>query len=201
MKTKTTIVVITLPSASSVDWGFVFEQGGRDEDARYAQPFEEAGTDVGGNESANDLAIGSDPLPLKREDFLHADDVFFHAGDLRDTGYLARSVAHAGGLHDDGDGRRNLLAHRFFGHIHVAHGDHRFEPGDGIAWGVGVNGGHGAFVAGIHGLEHVEGFFTAHLADDDAIGAHTQAVDEKLTLADGALAFNVGGAGFEADDV
>ena len=44
--------------------------------------------------------------------------------------------------------------------------------------GVGVDGGERTFVAGVHGLQHVEGFFAADLADHDAVGAHTQAVDD-----------------------
>jgi hypothetical protein len=67
------------------------------------------------------------------------------------------------------------------------------SAGDGVARRVGVNGGHRAFVAGVHGLQHVEGFFAADLAHDDAVGAHTQAVDEQLPLADGALPSMLGG--------
>jgi hypothetical protein len=64
-----------------------------------------------------------------------------------------------------------------------------------------MHGGHGAFVTGIHGLEHVERLFSAHFADDYAIGAHTQAVDKELPLADGSCAFDVGRPGFQAHDV
>ena len=46
-------------------------------------------------------------------------------------------------------------------------------------------------MAGVHRLQHVERFFAADLADDDAIGAHTQGVDHQLPLADRALAFDV----------
>ena len=49
--------------------------------------------------------------------------------------------------------------------------------------------------------KHVEGFFAADLADDDAVGAHTQTVDDQLPHADCAFAFDVGSASFEADDV
>ena len=41
-------------------------------------------------------------------------------------------------------------------------------------------------------MKHVEGFLAADLADDDAVGAHTQAVDDQLPLTDCALAFDVG---------
>ena len=56
-------------------------------------------------------------------------------------------------------------------------------------------------MAGIHGLEHVERFFTANLTDDDAIRAHTQRVHQQLALANGAFAFHVGRSGFEPDHV
>ena len=62
---------------------------------------------------------------------------------------------------------------------------------------VRVNGRQRSVVTGVHGLEHVQRFFTADLADDDAVGTHTQGVDDQLPLADGALAFDVGRPGFE----
>ena len=40
-----------------------------------------------------------------------------------------------------------------------------------------------------------------HLADDDAVGTHTQAVDEQLPLADRALAFDVRRPRFQPDNV
>ena len=56
-------------------------------------------------------------------------------------------------------------------------------------------------MARVHGLQHVERFFAADLADDDAVGAHTQRVDDELPLADRALAFDVGRTRFEPHDV
>ena len=58
-----------------------------------------------------------------------------------------------------------------------------------------------AVVAGVHGLEHVQRFLAADLADDDAIGAHTQSVDDELTLPDRALAFDVRRPRLEAHHV
>ena len=66
---------------------------------------------------------------------------------------------------------------------------------------VGVHRGQRSLVAGVHGLQHVEGFLAAHLAHDDAVGAHTQAVDHQLPLAHRALAFDVGRPGFQAHHV
>ena len=64
-----------------------------------------------------------------------------------------------------------------------------------------MNRGQRTVVAGVHGLEHVERFFAAHLADDDAIGTHAQSVDDELPLPDRALAFDVGRARLEPHDV
>src|ERR1700678_434495 len=107
-----------------IDRSFFLEQARRQNDARDAQPVEELGSDAGRLERSNHLAVGSDPFLVECENFLHADHVLFHTRDLGDAGYLARAVAHARGLHHDADGRRDLLAHRFFRQIHVAHGHH-----------------------------------------------------------------------------
>jgi hypothetical protein len=46
---------------------------------------------------------------------------------------------------------------------------------------------------GVHGIEHVESLFAAHLAHHNAIGAHTQAINHQLPLTHGAFSFNVWG--------
>ena len=56
-------------------------------------------------------------------------------------------------------------------------------------------------MAGVHRLEHVERFFASDFADDDAIGPHTEGVDDQVPLLHGTFAFNVGRPGFEPDDV
>ena len=93
----------------------------------------------------------------------------------------------------DGD----LLAHRLFRQVGRAHRDHGLDTGQRVARRVGVDGGQRAVVAGVHGLQHVERFLAADLADDDAVGTHTQGVDDQLALANRALAFDVGRPGFE----
>ena len=80
--------------------------------------------------------------------------------------------------------------------FHVAHRHHLFQPCDRVAWCVGMQRRHGAFVTRIHGLEHVKGLLTADLAEDDPVRPHPQGVFDKLTLTDFALAFNIGRAGF-----
>ena len=56
-------------------------------------------------------------------------------------------------------------------------------------------------MAGIHGLQHIQRFLAADLTDDDAVGAHAQGVDQQLALMDRALAFDVGRAGFQPNNV
>ena len=75
------------------------------------------------------------------------------------------------------------------------------EPGQGVAGAVGVHGGERAVVAGVHGLEHVEGLARAALADHDAVGAHAQAVLDQVADGDLAPALDVGRPGLERQHV
>ena len=50
-------------------------------------------------------------------------------------------------------------------------------------------------MSGVHGLQHIEGLFATALTDDDAVGAHTEGVDDKFADTNGAMAFDVRGAG------
>ena len=56
-------------------------------------------------------------------------------------------------------------------------------------------------MAGVHGLQHVEGLLAAALAEDDAVGPHAQRVLDEIALADFAVALDVGRARFHARDV
>ena len=56
-------------------------------------------------------------------------------------------------------------------------------------------------MAGVHGLQHVERLLAANLAEDDAVGAHTQRVLHQIAHGDLALAFEVGRPCFEPHDV
>ena len=56
-------------------------------------------------------------------------------------------------------------------------------------------------MARVHGLQQVERFGSAHLADDDAVGTHTQAVLDEIAHGDLALAFEVRRARLQAHHV
>ena len=60
---------------------------------------------------------------------------------------------------------------------------------------------HRAVVAGVHRGQKVETLLTTNFAEDDAVGAHTQRVDDEVANGDRALAFEVRRAGFERQPV
>src|SRR5580692_7372009 len=147
------------------------------------------------------IAVGVLAHDLVGENVLGDDDVAFHAHHLGDVGDAARTVAQAGGLHDDIDGGADHLADGARRQRVAAHGDHRFKTGERLARHVGVQRAHRAVVAGVHGLQQGEGFLAAHLADDDAFRAHTQTVAHQVAHGDLALAFEVGWPRFQPHHV
>ncbi len=56
-------------------------------------------------------------------------------------------------------------------------------------------------MAGIHRLQHVEGFLAATLAEDHAVGPHAQRVLDQVALADFALALDTGRPRLHAPDM
>ena len=99
------------------------------------------------------------------------------------AGHLARAVRQARDLDDQVDRRGDLLPDRALRNIQVGHRHHRVEAIERVARAVGVDRRQAAVVAGVHRLQHVERFFAADLADDDAVGPHTQRVDHQLRAA------------------
>ena len=98
-------------------------------------------------------------------------------------------------------GRGDLLPDGPGGQVEPGHEHHGLEPGQRVAGRVGVDGRDRAVVAGVHGLEHVEGLGPADLADDDAVGPHAQRVADEVADADLASTFDVGRPALEADHV
>ena len=56
-------------------------------------------------------------------------------------------------------------------------------------------------MAGVHRRQEIEALLAADFAEDDAIGTHTQRVDDEIADGDRALALEVGRAGFERQPV
>ena len=95
----------------------------------------------------------------------------------------------------------DLLADGADRQVHAGHQHHRLETGQGVARGVGVQRRDRAVVAGVHGLQHVEGGGVTDLTDDDAVGPHAQRVLDQVADRDRALALDVGRARLEAEHV
>lgn len=64
-----------------------------------------------------------------------------------------------------------------------------------------MDSGQRAIVTGIHRLQHVQGFSTTTLANDDPIRTHTQAVLDQVTNGHGSLALNIWRPSFKSDGV
>ena len=69
----------------------------------------------------------------------------------------------------------------------------RLEPDQGLMRVVGVERGHRAIVAGVHGLEHVQGLAATALTDDDAVGAHRRQLLTSSRIGTAPLPSTLGG--------
>ena len=56
-------------------------------------------------------------------------------------------------------------------------------------------------MASVHGLQHVERFAATALTNHDAVGTHTQGVDQQVANRDATLALDIGRPRFESHDV
>ncbi len=138
---------------------------------------------------------------FENEDVLQRDHFAFHAGDFGEIDHPARTVAQAGGLHQQVHGAGDLLPDRDQLHVGAGQRHHHLQARNRVARAVGVDRGERSVVAGVHGLQHVERFLAADFAHHDAVRAHTQAVDQQLALPDRAMAFQVGRPGLQARHV
>ena len=170
-------------------------------DSRNPQAVGEARPDAGGTEAAHHRPLLVDPGFFEAEDLLHGDDVLLHADDLRQAGHASRPVGVARHLNHQIDGGGHLLFHGPGRKLESCHRHHRLESCQSVPGGIGVNGGERAVVAGVHGLQHVDGFAAAHLPHHDAVGAHSEAVDHQLALGNLSLPLDIGGPGLQAHHV
>ncbi len=83
----------------------------------------------------------------------------------------------------------------------VGHQHHGFQARERVARRVGVDRAHRSLDAGVHGLQHVERFGAAALADDDAVRTHAQSGAQQLPLADAAFFVQIRRTRFELHDV
>jgi hypothetical protein len=104
-------------------------------------------------------------------------------------------------MHDQIDCAGDLHADRPERQAQIGHHHHVLDPVERVSWRVGVHRGHRPVVPGVHRLQHVEGLGAPDLADDDAVGAHTQRIAHELALGDLTDPFDVRWARFHLHDV
>src|SRR3984893_9424498 len=128
----------------------------------------------GGGVVAEGVAVRRDAELAVGEDLLEGDLTVREAQDLGDADDAPGASSHPLGLNQNVDRARHLLLDGRGGQVGAGHQDHGLEPCHRVLRGVGVQRGQGAVVAGVHGLQHVQGLAAAAFADDDAVGTHQQ---------------------------
>src|ERR1700680_4829758 len=159
------------------------EQRGTQTATRSGQAVGKLWPNPGRAKRAAHLSVFINPHPLEHENVLHADHVAFHASHFRDGHYFTSAVREACDLDHSVNRGRDLLPHRSLRDIQIGHGTHVLNAAQRIPLGVGVHRGQRTLVTSVHGLQHVKGFCAANLTHHDAVGTHTQAVDDQLPLA------------------
>src|SRR5579875_2176410 len=177
------------------------EVAARDFDAEIDQVAEEARSHACGLEMALHRPVGADAGAHEFVDLLHLDHVALETGHLGNRGHFSLAVRLSLKLYDELDRARDLAAYRSHRHRQAGHADHLLQSREGVARRVRVNRRHGAFVARVHGLQHVEGFLTATLADDDAVRPHAECILDQFALANFAFSLDIGWARFHARHV
>src|SRR4029078_6628626 len=130
-------------------------------------------------------------LYLIEEQVLERTDVTLHADHFSHLHDFARTVAKSLSLNDDIDRRDDHFANTPGREIEATHEDHALKSADAFARAIRVKRTHRSVVACVHRLQQIEGFGSAHLAHDDAVGTHTPAVLDEVAHGDLTLAFEV----------
>src|SRR5690606_32559150 len=138
---------------------------------------------------------------VEQEQVLEGDHVALHALDLGDVGDPPGAVPESGDVHDQVDGRGDLLPDGPHRQVDAGHQHHRLDTGEGVTGAVGVDRGQRPIVAGVHRLEHVERLGATTLTDDDPVGTHTQGIADQVADGDRTLALDVRRAGLQGEDV
>lgn len=127
--------------------------------------------------------------------------VSLHAVELCDLHQLPRPVPKARQMHDQVDTGGELGADRRHRQRIAAKEHHGLEARDHVPGGVGVPGGHRPVVAGVHGLQHVEGLRPSYLADDDSVRPHPKTRADQIPYGDRNAPLDVGVSCLQGDQI
>src|SRR5258708_10992164 len=170
-------------------------------DPRNLQSLCKRGPQTGRAKPAEHATVRPDTQLFKDENVLHGYPLLGvpdHLGDIR---YSTHAVAEPGHLNNNGDCGCDLLTYGPVRQVKLRHQGQRFETRNRIAWSIRMNGGQGTVMTRAHGLQHVQRFAAANLANHDAVRAHTKSVDYQFTLTNRALALHVRRTAFQSDNV
>src|SRR4030095_16475178 len=109
------------------------EERVRQVDAASTELVREFGPDASGLKVPHHLAVRIYARLPESENFLHRHDLTFHARYFWNAGDLALTVRQPVPLHDDRDGRRDLLSCCLVRQIHASHANHVLEARNRIA--------------------------------------------------------------------
>src|SRR6476469_410413 len=152
---------------------------------------QESRPDAGCPERAVNITLLVGAFFDEAKDFMHLNDFALHTGNLSDADHPTLAIGEPLHLNQQPDRRRDLASNAGGTYRHASHTDHLFQALGGITRRVSVHSGHQSFVAGVHGLKHIECFLTSALADDNSIWTHPKGILHELALANLALAFSV----------
>src|SRR5690606_17530805 len=133
--------------------------------------------------------------------FLHGHDVVAHAGDFGDGQDAALSAGKPTDLDDEVQRAGDLAAQAVLAALVAGEAGQHLDPVQALARRVGVQRRHRAFVASVHGLQHVHHFGAAHFAHHHAVGAHAQTVAYEVAYGHAPAAVVAALACLQPDDV
>src|SRR5262249_39730724 len=102
------------------------------------------GADAGRVKVSLGNAVVLDARLHELEQVVHRENSPLHAGNLRDGNDLPPAAGEAGELNDQGDRGRDKFADGPGGNVLAPQADHQFDPAQGIARRVPVDGGQAA---------------------------------------------------------
>src|SRR5258708_2963240 len=157
--------------------------------------------ETSGRVVADRLALCADADLLEDEQLLVPHLTLLDAGDPGDADDTPHAPAKPGLLDDQVNARAYGLADGARWKVLARLQHQRLETNEAFVRVVCVDRRHGAIVAGVHGLEHVQRLAATTLTDDEPVGAHSKTALDELSDGDSAFAFHVGWTRFELDPV
>ena len=125
-----------------------------------------------GRQKFSGHTLSPKPSPPELKDILHKRGQTFHTGHFRNRFDPAHAVFIPPDLNNKMKGRNHLLSNGAGRQFRARKKHHGFQPRQSIPGRIGVDRAHATFMTGIHGLQHIQGFRSPDLPDDDPVRPH-----------------------------